>query len=270
MPNQLSWEEKLTFAKSANYDWVEISIDATDEKINRVFWSQEERSELVFLMHQHQIYCETMNVSALTKFALGSKNPEIEKRGLEIVLNAIDLATDLGVRLIQIPGYDVYFEPGDKDTHQRYLKNLRKVVNHAAYKGISLGLETMENDYMNTVSKAMLCVDTIKSPYLNVYPDIGNITNAIYQSNISIYEDMMKGYGHIIAVHLKETKPNIYREVPYGSGHSMFDGAIKAAKEMGISMFLGEFWCVDEENWQEECKSSNRFLRAKIERVFYD
>ncbi|MFI3284805.1 MAG: L-ribulose-5-phosphate 3-epimerase [Erysipelotrichaceae bacterium] len=268
MPNHLSWEEKLAFAKSANYDWIEISIDATDEKINRIYWSKEERNQLVTLMQKYELYCETMNVSSLTKYALGSRNPETVAKGMEIVMGAIDLATDLGVRLIQIPGYDVYFEEGDDETNQRYLENLKKVVYHAAHKGIALGLETMENNYMNTVTKAMRVVNLMKSPYLNIYPDVGNITNAIYQSETKIYDDMMRGEAHIVAVHLKETKPNIYREVPYGTGHSMFEGAIQAAKDMGISMFLGEFWCIDEENWKEECIDSNQFLRKKIETVF--
>ena len=33
MPPALSWEEKLRFAKSAGYDFVEISIDEKDEKL---------------------------------------------------------------------------------------------------------------------------------------------------------------------------------------------------------------------------------------------
>ena len=36
MPMTLSWEEKLTACKNAGFDWVEISIDETDEKIARL------------------------------------------------------------------------------------------------------------------------------------------------------------------------------------------------------------------------------------------
>ena len=35
MPSELTWEEKLSVAKAAGYDFVEISIDESDEKLNR-------------------------------------------------------------------------------------------------------------------------------------------------------------------------------------------------------------------------------------------
>ena len=38
MPD-VSWEEKLKIAKEAGYDFVEISIDATEERISRVYSS---------------------------------------------------------------------------------------------------------------------------------------------------------------------------------------------------------------------------------------
>ena len=47
MPKELSWKEKLMAAKEAGYDFVEISIDETDEKLARLEWTKEERLELV-------------------------------------------------------------------------------------------------------------------------------------------------------------------------------------------------------------------------------
>ena len=36
MPKELSWKEKLGFAKEFGFDWLEISIDETDEKLSRL------------------------------------------------------------------------------------------------------------------------------------------------------------------------------------------------------------------------------------------
>ena len=36
MPGTLTWKERLEAAKAAGYDYVEISIDATEEKIARL------------------------------------------------------------------------------------------------------------------------------------------------------------------------------------------------------------------------------------------
>lgn len=41
MPNELSFREKLTYAREAGYDFLEMSIDETEEKLARLDWSVE-------------------------------------------------------------------------------------------------------------------------------------------------------------------------------------------------------------------------------------
>ena len=41
MRNTLTWKEKLQCAKECGYDYLEISIDATEEKINRIYMDTE-------------------------------------------------------------------------------------------------------------------------------------------------------------------------------------------------------------------------------------
>ena len=36
MPAELSWKEKMETAKAAGYDFIEISIDETEEKLKRL------------------------------------------------------------------------------------------------------------------------------------------------------------------------------------------------------------------------------------------
>lgn len=43
MPSTLSWKEKLEAAKEAGYDYVELSIDDSEEKIERLDMPKEER-----------------------------------------------------------------------------------------------------------------------------------------------------------------------------------------------------------------------------------
>ncbi len=267
MPSHCSWQEKFSIAKKYGFDWIELSIDATDEKIARLAWTKEEREDLLSLSIKWDIPIKTMNISSLTKYALGSKDKTTEEKGLDIINKSIVLASDLGVRFIQIPGYDVYFETGDEETHQRYLNNLKQVALTAAKYGVLVGFETMENEYMNTVEKAMEFVEHINNPYLQIYPDIGNITNGLLSTKKTLFDDLMRGKGHIIGVHLKETQKGIYREVPYGEGHTDFIQGIKAAHKQGVRMFLGEFWAVDE-YWEEEIKKSSKFLHEQLSSVF--
>ena len=50
MPNDTTWLEKLTAAKNAGFDFVEISVDESDARQARLDWTQEERMMLVNTM----------------------------------------------------------------------------------------------------------------------------------------------------------------------------------------------------------------------------
>ena len=109
MRNTLSWSEKLGCAKECGYDYMEMCIDATDEKINRIFMNTAEKKEIMEAVFQAGLPIGSMSVSALTKYALGDPDEEIRKKAMQIAEKSIELAVDLGVRTVMIPGYDIYF-----------------------------------------------------------------------------------------------------------------------------------------------------------------
>ena len=266
MPNFLSWEEKLKAAKEVGYDFVEISIDETDEKLSRLLMSEEERKELVLLMKKIGIPIRTMCLSGHRKYPMGSHDEKIRCRSMEIMEQAIQLADDLGIRIIQLAGYDVYYEEGDEQTREMFLSNLQKSVEMAAAKGIVLGFETMETEFMNTVEKAMYYVHQVNSIYLGVYPDIGNITNAAVAKGNDVLEDLDTGKGHLVAMHLKETVPGKFREIPYGTGHVNFEQGIKKAWELGVRRFVTEFWYVGNENWKQGLVDAHKKMSDILDR----
>lgn len=265
MPNSLSIREKLMETKKAGFDFMEISIDETDEKLSRLKWSKDKRYEIVRAIWETGIRIMTMCLSGHRKYPIGSEDQKTRERGMEIMADAIDFAVDIGVRIIQIAGYDEYYRPSNDNTKRLFFENLKKSVAIAAKKGVVLAFETMETELMNTVEKAMHYVTAINSPYLQIYPDLGNITNAAVKYGHTVAEDLAKGRGHIAAMHLKETVPGKFREIPFGTGHVDFEGGIKTAGDMGVSLYVGEFWYVGNEDWQHQLKFANRFLKAKLD-----
>lgn len=63
MPAELSWKEKMETAKAAGYDFIEISIDETEEKLKRLDMGKEDRLELVRLMYETGMPIRTMCLS---------------------------------------------------------------------------------------------------------------------------------------------------------------------------------------------------------------
>ena len=115
---------------------------------------------------------------------------------------------------------------------------------------------------MDTVEKAMAYINRIASPYLGVYPDLGNLTNAARQYGHDLYADLACGYGHIVAMHLKETAPGIYRDLNYGKGHVDFQEGIRAAQTLGVMRFVTEFWHDGRENWIGRLYDTASFFQA--------
>lgn len=268
MPNSLSWIEKLTLSREFGFDYFEMSIDESDEKLERLNFDINFIREVKSAIRESRHPIKTICLSGHRRFPLGHKDKEVQKRSLEIMDRAIRLSCEFGVRLIQLAGYDVYYEKGDEETRKIFEENLSKSVYMASKEGVMLGFETMETSFMDTVGKAMYYVNKINSPYLGVYPDIGNLKNASLIYNHSVNDDLRLGQGHIFASHLKETIPNHYREIEFGQGHTEFIDNIKVLKDLGVRMFTGEFWYVNNENWKEVCFEANKFLRNKLDSVF--
>ena len=255
MPVELTWEERLAAAKEAGFDYIEMSIDETDMRMSRLDWTDEQIYELLETQKKVGRPIETICFSAQRKYPLGSKKWESEAK--ELLRKCVLFARRMGIRIIQTQGYDCYYEEtSNEETKERFYRNLEEGTMFAASHGVMLAMETMENDFMNTVEKAMYAVNRVNSPYLQVYPDIGNISNATKD----VVGDIITGKGHIAAAHLKETVPGKFREIPYGTGQVDFPAAIAKLYEQGIRRYVADFWYTGEDNWKEIVRNNRRFL----------
>ena len=265
MPSELTWKEKLQTAKEAGYDFVEISIDETDAKLARLDWTAKQRLELIQTMYEVGLPIGSICLSGHRKYPIGSNDPAICARGMEIMEKALKFATDLGIRIIQLAGYDVYYEESTPETRERFGENLAICVKMAAKAGVVMGFETMETEFMNTVGKAMIYVDRINSPYLGVYPDMGNITNAAVSYGTDVLADIRSGAGHIDAVHLKETVPGVFREVPFGTGHVDFASVIAETWKVGARRYVTEMWYTGNPEWKKDLDQAVGMMRPLLD-----
>ncbi len=267
VPKELDWLERLEVARESGFDYVEISVDETDDKLARLDWSADERRELVQLQEKTGVPIRSMCLSGHRKYPFGATDPEVRAKSMDIMKKAIDLACDLGVRTIQLAGYDVYYEPGTDETRKWFAENLARATEMAAREGVLLGFETMETPFMDTVGKSMAYVSQIDSPYLGVYPDLGNLTNASFLYGESVTDDLAHGRGHILAAHCKETVAGAYREIPFGTGTTDW-AALDECVRQGVRRFVAEFWYVGSEDWRAETAFASKYVREKIEAAF--
>lgn len=95
LAKDLSWPERLVLAKSCGFDFVEMSVDETDERLSRLDWSAAQRTSLVAAMIETGVGIPSMCLSAHRRFPFGSRDEAVRERAREIMSKAIRLARDL-------------------------------------------------------------------------------------------------------------------------------------------------------------------------------
>jgi len=237
LPDSMSLGEKWAMAKACGYDGIEISVDESDGRLARVL-DPAVKSATLRELRENGIPVRTMCLSGQRRFPFGSRDESVREKSMKLVCRAIDFSCETGIRVIQIPGYDVWYEERGKDTEAFFAEGLKAIIPYAAAHGVILAFETMENDFMNTAEKAMGYVSEIASPYLTVYPDLGNIRNGTEDP----IGDLRTARGHIAAAHLKETVEGVYRNMEYGEGRVDFVGCLKELLSQNVGIYNCEFW----------------------------
>ncbi len=265
IPAGKSFEEMFEITKACGFDRFEISIDETDARLKRLEMSAAEQSELGALARRSGTPIRTMCLSGHRKYPLGASDSQVRERSMDIMKKAVDFSVNAGISIIQLAGYDVYYEESTPDTVKWFTENLIRSTEYAASRGVVLAFESMETPFMDTIEKIMKYVELVDSPWLGIYPDIGNLKNAAVLYGHDVTKDLLKGRGHTFAVHLKETNPGIYRDMNYGTGgHTEYVPCIRAALDMGVRMFTGEFWYQKGQDYMKVIAESNEFLRNVI------
>ena len=239
LPDALGWEERLSAAGQAGYDFIEISIDESEPRLARLNWNNSQRSELRNAINNTGIKIMTMCLSGHRKYPLGSHDPQIRQQGLEILRKAIEFAGDIGLRVIQVMVYDVFYEPSDEETRENFIEGLRIGTRWAGQAGVMLGLENLDTPFADSLTKILPIVEEINSPWLGIYPDIGNLTAAGYSPS----SELVLAKDKLLGIHVKDALPKIIRGVPYGKGIVDFDAAFQTLAKIGFWGMLGvEMW----------------------------
>jgi L-ribulose-5-phosphate 3-epimerase len=267
LPKNMNWSTRLKTAKNLGFDFMEISIDETDERLTRLDWTNDEKRELLQAMEEFKIPIMSMCFSGHRRYPLGSRSSQVREQALELMGKAIRFASDMGIRVIQLAGYDVYYEEHGDDTLAYFIEGLKKSVEMATTYQVMLAIEIMDTHFLNSIQKYMEFDKLIKSPWLAVYPDIGNLS--AWGNDVG-YE-LELGYSRMVAVHVKETRnvtesfPGKFRDTPFGKGDVDFIAAFKKLKALGYSgPFLIEMWADAFEDPLKEIARSKDFVIDKL------
>jgi L-ribulose-5-phosphate 3-epimerase len=215
-------------------------------------------------MHKLDMPILSMCLSGNRRFPIGSENTETRRNGVKLVKDAIDFALDLGIRIIQLAGYDEYANPSSDATVRNFLTSLEECVRYAEKRAVMLAMETMENELMTSIRKAKQHVDAIRSPWFKIYPDVGNLT----ATGQDIESDFQYGKNDVVAIHIKDTLPGVFRDIPFGAGNVDFVSFFRFLnREKYSGIFVVEMWADETGDSVQQIKDARKFLADKMERA---
>ncbi|AXY24892.1 xylulose 5-phosphate 3-epimerase [Suicoccus acidiformans] len=271
VPFQGTWLDTFKLIKELGFNYMEFSVDESDERLARLDWSKEERKELLDASFETGIRIHTLMLSGHRRFPLGSSDPEVREHSIEMLRKAVNLACDLGIRNIQMAGYDVYYEEKTVDSRALFVEGLRECVEIAASKGITLAIETMDDPFLNNTQKIADLKREIRSPWLQAYPDLGNIS-AWPENDVAV--DLENNIDYVTCIHLKDTLAvtedfeGKFKEVPFGAGCVDFMGCLRTLKRIGYTGgYTIEMWTEKSDNAIDEIKAAKAFFEEIFEEV---
>ena len=250
LPDAFTWETKLKVAKAAGFNYLEISIDESDERLARLDWDDSEIKLINALVDKHDLPIVSMCLSGHRRFPFGSHDEEVRNKAHSIMKKALELAEKLHIRNIQLAGYDVYYEKSDESTIHRFREGLKASASMAEAKNIMLSIEIMDTKLIGTITRGLAFIDPISSPYLKLYPDLGNLSR---WAKVPAQE-LFIGRKAMVAIHLKDTRPGEFKRVPFGEGTVDFPTLFKKLDTLEYNgPFVIEMWA---DNTQEETENA--------------
>ncbi len=210
LPASWSWDQRLAAAAATGYDFVEISIDESFERLDRLCWPEAARADLRRSIAATGVPIFSMCLSGHRKYPLGSRSPEVRAQANDIMRRAIEFSADIGIRIVQVAGYDVFYEESDDDTVAHFLEGLHQAAELASQAGVMLALENVDTPLTKSMARCMEIVRQIDSLWFQIYPDMANAAAAGYDP----VTDLATCNGHLVALHVKDGLPGVIRECP--------------------------------------------------------
>lgn len=255
------WCRFLEQVPAAGFSYLDLSIDESPQRSERLDWGPGQCHRVRDAAEDVGTDIGGVCLSVHRRIGPGSADPETRRRAREVMTRGLEVCHDLGAPVIQIAGYYAYYEDSGPDAERWYTEMLADAVPLAARLGVVMGIENVDGEDVTSIRKAMELVDAIDSPYLQVYPDLGNIA----EQGLDPGTELAAGEGHMVAIHAKDVRRGEPRRVEMGTGIVEWDRSFQLLKNQHwTGRLMIEMWNDDAPDSVERCISARRFIEAKV------
>lgn len=224
---QESWQRVFEVGARLGFDGIELDLGASYEET--MLWSMEGRKALRQIAEQSGIELASLCLGVCWTYSPANDSPGTRDRIRRVITASCTYAAELGAKWILVPvtpgGEEVDHETGTG----RWLEMMAAVAPVAADLGVVLCLENVGRGYGKSAAELANMVDTINSPGLAVYYDIGNAVAFGYDP----VEEIRFLGSRIAAVHIKDRDADLL-----GEGTVPIANCLQALREIGYDDWL--------------------------------
>ena len=255
-----AWRVFLDQVPRAGFSFLDLSIDESPEREARLDWDAGQCRTVRRAAEAAGTFIGGICLSLHRRIGPGSADPDVRRRAREVMARGLQVCHDLGVPVIQLAGYYCYYEDPNPDAERWYAQLLADAVPTAARLGVVMGIENVDGDDVTSLTKAMEFVDAVDSPYLQLYPDLGNIAEQGLDPGV----ELAAGEGHMVAMHAKDVRPGEPRCVEMGTGVVNWDRSFALLAAQGWSgRLMIEMWNDDAPDSLSRCAAARTFIEDR-------
>lgn len=239
-PGNMGFEEKLNLIKDAGFEAVELNL--AEEGILTIESTETDVTKVKETVLNSGLEIASVLAGSFWKYPLTSGNPEIRKKGEDLLAKGIQICNWLGTdALLVVPGVVqadwAASEIVRYDTaYQRSQESIKKAVPLAEELKVYICVENVWNKFLLSPLEMKKFVEELDSEYVKVYFDVGNVLiNAFPEMWIRILGKLIK------RIHLKDFKTSVGNITGFCNlleGDVNWPEVIKALKETGYDGYL--------------------------------
>jgi sugar phosphate isomerase/epimerase len=166
-------------------------------------------------------------------FNLASPDVRIRDLGVSLLLDAINMAADLGAGALLVPGCDQDESPDNK--WELFRDGVMHGIARAQQAGVRLALEAVGKPFLFNTQKLLEMIDACGgAEILGLYLDVGNSTSG----GMDPAAEIRAARGRAVLTHVKDWNPANPTERRLGGGAVNFPASLAALREIGYDGFL--------------------------------
>lgn len=254
------WRSFLAQVPRAGFSFIDLSVDESPQREARLEWDAPYCRMVRGAAEAVGTAIGGLCLSLHRRIAPGSADPDTRRRARRVMARGLQVCHDLSVPVLQVAGYYCYYEEPHPDAERWYRQMLADAVPMAARLGVVMGVENVDGEDVASIRKAVELVRDVDSPYLQVYPDLGNIA----EQGLDPREELEAGRGRMVAMHAKDVRRGEPRRVEMGTGIVDWDLSLRLLRDQHWSgRMMIEMWNDDAPDSLERCRAARGFIEGR-------